>query len=131
RSSGLDPILENAASGEQTLRSVIRWFVGLVASDTIFRQLLHRELLEGDDERLKMITDQVLSRPFEKISRTLEQVYPGVDAAFIGISAISIVLGHLELAPLRRYLGVKESGYSVDEMANRISNLLMSGVDGE
>lgn len=130
RSSGLDPILENAASGEQTLRSVIRWFVGLVASDTIFRQLLHRELLEGDDERLKMITEQVLSRPFEKISRTLEQVYTGVDAAFIGISAISIVLGHLELAPLRRYLGVKESGYSVDEMANRISNLLMSGVDG-
>ena len=130
RSQGLDPILDQADSGEETMRSIIRWFVNLVAGDTIFRRLLHRELLEGDEERLKLISEQVLRAPFEKISRTLEQLYPNVDASFVGISTISIVLGHLELAPLRTHLGVSDAGYSNNELADRITGLLMSGIDG-
>ncbi|RLA09541.1 MAG: hypothetical protein DRQ60_05220 [Gammaproteobacteria bacterium] len=130
RTQGLEPVLEQAEGGEETVRGIIRWFVELVAGDTIFRRLLHRELLEGDEERLKLITEQVLQTPFEKISRTLEQVYPNADAAFVGISTISIVLGHLELAPLRGYLGIPVPGYSVEEMADRITNLLMSGFEG-
>jgi len=130
RTEGLEPLLDDAEQGEETVRSIIRWFVKLVASDKVLRRLLHRELLEGDEERLKLITEQVLQAPFEKISRTLEQVYPNADASFVGISTISVVLGHLELAPLRGYLGISDDGYSEDEMADRITNLLMSGFDG-
>lgn len=127
RTQELNPLLEQFERGEETVRGIVRWFVGLVAGDKIFRRLLHRELLEGDEGRLKLITEQVLRAPFEKISATLEQVYPNADAPFVGISTISIVLGHLELAPLRGYLGVPDSGYSVDELADRIGSLLLRG----
>ncbi|MDF1818075.1 MAG: TetR/AcrR family transcriptional regulator [Immundisolibacteraceae bacterium] len=130
RAEDLEPLLDRAAQGEETVRSIISWFVGLVASDKIFRRLLHRELLEGDAERLQLITEQVLQAPFEKICRTLEKVYPKADAAFVGISTISMVLGHFELASLRGFLGVSEAGYGTDEMANRITNLMVSGFEG-
>ncbi len=130
RSTGLEPILEKAQSGEETVRSIIHWFVGLVAGDTVLRRLLHRELLEGDEGRLQLITEQVLQEPFNKISRTLEQAYPHADAAFVGISTISVVLGHLELAPIRGYLGIPESGYSPELLADRITSLLVSGFEG-
>lgn len=130
RASGLAPLLEQAEQGEAMMRSIIHWFVGLVESDTVFRRLLHRELLEGDGDRLKLITQHVLQSPFEKISRTLEKVYPRADAAFVGISTISLVLGHFDMAPVRGFLGISDSGYGEDELADRITNLLMSGFEG-
>ena len=80
RTQGLEKMLEQTDSGEQTVRSIMGWFTDLIAGDVIFRRLLHRELLDGDAERLRLITEQVLREPFERITRTVEQVYPKMDA---------------------------------------------------
>ncbi|MBL4621097.1 MAG: TetR/AcrR family transcriptional regulator [Immundisolibacteraceae bacterium] len=130
RTGGLDEVLNRSADGEQSVRGIVGWFVELIAGDVIFRRLLHRELLDGDDERLRLITEQVLQAPFERITESLSTYFPDVDAKFIGITAISAVLGHFELAPIRSYFGVTEEGYSPKDIADRVSTLLLQGFHG-
>ena len=130
RTKGLDIVLSNSDQGEESIRSIVRWFVDLIAGDVIFRRLLHRELLDGDEARLKLITEQVLQAPFEKITESVGKHFPDVDAKFIGITAISAILGHFELAPIRSHFGVTDEGYAPAEIADRVSSLLLQGFHG-
>ncbi len=130
RTQGLDNILDNKEQGEEAIRGIVRWFVDLIAGDVIFRRLLHRELLDGDEERLRLITEQVLQAPFERITESVGKNFPDVDAKFVGITAISAILGHFELAPIRGYFGVTEEGYAPAEIADRVSTLLLKGFHG-
>lgn len=130
RTQGLEKMLEQTDSGEQTVRSIMGWFTDLIAGDVIFRRLLHRELLDGDAERLRLITEQVLREPFERITRTVEQVYPKMDASFVGLTVISALLGHFELAPVRGFLGIAEEGYDNELIGDRITNLILHGFQG-
>ncbi|MBV1960604.1 MAG: TetR/AcrR family transcriptional regulator [Immundisolibacteraceae bacterium] len=130
RMGGLDEILNGTSQGEESVRGIVRWFVELIAGDVIFRRLLHRELLDGDEERLKLITEQVLQAPFQRITESVSKHYPNVDANFVGITAISAVLGHFELAPIRSYFGVSDEGYSSEQIADRVSTLLLQGFHG-
>ena len=130
RTQGLDNILDNNEQGEEAIRGIVRWFVDLIAGDVIFRRLLHRELLDGDEERLRLITEQVLQAPFEQITESVGKSFPDVDAKFIGITAISAILGHFELAPIRSYFGVTDEGYAPAEIADRVSTLLLKGFHG-
>jgi len=88
---------------ERLIRFVTR-FTALIAEDRDFRLLLQRELLDGDERRLRLIAEKLFERPFQAIAGLAEALAPACDPHLLAISLAGLILFHFETAPVRRFL---------------------------
>jgi AcrR family transcriptional regulator len=120
-------IVDSSASSEERLRELLRWYGRLVAGDRIFARLLHREMLDGDEERIAFIAKNVFRGPFKKIVELVAEILPGTNAELMTISAFCIVLGHFELESVQRHMiGPSFSAISPEQIADHAVALLLS-----
>jgi AcrR family transcriptional regulator len=91
-------------SPQERLTQFIIRFTTLMAEDPDFRLLLQRELLDGDETRLRLIARQVFEQPFQAISGLAEELVPNCDPHLLTISLAGLILFHFETAPVRRFL---------------------------
>jgi hypothetical protein len=75
-----------------------------MASDPDFRALLHRELLDGDEKRLKLLAENVFTEPFKAIKQLAQDMALDCDAHLLAISMAGLILFHFETESIRRYL---------------------------
>jgi AcrR family transcriptional regulator len=123
--------LEATGSAETRLEGFIHTLVRIMGEDADFRRLLQRELLDGDERRLKLLATRVFAQQIEMISRLLEEIAPGFDAVMLVLSIVGMVVHHFESAPLRRYYpGNKPADDTPDFLANHITRLVLFGIKG-
>ena len=121
--------LEAKGSAEARLEGFIHTLVRIMGEDPDFRRLLQRELLDGDEHRLKQLATRVFAKQIEEISRLVEEIAPGFDAIMLVISIVGMVIHHLESAPLRRYYPGNKAEYDTpDFLANHIKRLVLYGI---
>jgi len=114
-----------AGSPKERLSDFIGRFTTLMADDPEFRILLQRELLDGDEERLKLAAHEVFERPFKAITDLVEEIAPECDPHMLAISLAGLILFHFETAPIRRYLpGGKKSHNDPKVIAEHVLTLL-------
>lgn len=87
-------------SPDAKLDKIIYWLVKLFSSDEVFKQLLQRELLDGDEARLKPLVQDVIEAPFSAIEKLLGQLVPGADTRLSATTAFALILGQMQLLPL-------------------------------
>ncbi len=104
KASGIQSSLDNTGTPEQRLERFITNFTKQMASDPDFRALLHRELLDGDEERLKLLAENVFIEPFKAIKQLAQEMALDCDAHLLAISMAGLVLFHFETESIRRYL---------------------------
>ena len=75
-----------------------------LAKDPNFRALLHRELLDGDDERLKLLADNVFLEPFNAVKQLAQDMNLDCDPHLMAISIMGLILFHFETQSIRCYL---------------------------
>ena len=96
-----------------------------------FRALLQRELLDGDEMRLKLLAKEVFREPFIAMEDLADELVPGCDTHMVAISMASLILYHLETAPIRRYLpGGKARHNKPTVIAEHVTRLLLHGLTG-
>lgn len=118
-----------AGTAEQRLAQFIERFTRLMAEDPDFRLLLQRELLDGDEIRLKQVVEQVFLEPFQAISALARELAPACDPHLLVISIAGLILFHYESAPVRRFLpGVKAEHEDPGYIAHHITKLLLLGL---
>lgn len=88
----------------QRLEHFINNFVILIESDPDFRALVQWELLNDDETRLKLLTEEVFFGPFQTIISLVEELATDNDPHMLTVSIIGLVLFHFETSPIRRFL---------------------------
>ena len=118
-------------SPKERLAQFITRFTTLMAEDPDFRVLLQRELLDGDETRLRITAKQVFERPFQAISSLAEELAPGCDAHLLAISLAGLILFHFETAPVRRFLPGGQAEHDDPEVIAQHVLTLMSRAIGD
>jgi AcrR family transcriptional regulator len=116
---------------EQRLEDFIHSFTKLMSDDPDFLALLQRELLEGDEARLKLLADQVFKQQFIAMGELASELVPDCDAHMAAISIASLVMYHLETAPIRRFLPDGKAKHNKPDVISRhVTGLLLHGLKG-
>jgi len=131
KAEGFDKALRQTGSAEKRLTDLVRSFTQLMSKDPDFCALLQRELLDGDETRLKQLAEQVFKQAFVAIRELAEELVPGCDSHMVAISIASLILYHLETAPIRPFLpGGKARHNKPDVIARHVTGLLLHGIKG-
>ena len=126
---GIMTALEASGSAIQRLEQFVAGFTGLIAKDPDFRALLQRELLDGDEIRLKLLADQVFKVPFQAMTTLAKELAPDCDPHLLAISMVGLVLFHFETAPVRRFLPGKSAKHNNPKLvAKHVTRLLTKGM---
>ena len=104
KASSIQTALDNTGTPEQRLERFVMNFTKQMASDPDFRALLHRELLDGDEKRLKLLAENVFIEPFKAIKQLAQDMALNCDAHLLAISMAGLILFHFETESIRRYL---------------------------
>jgi hypothetical protein len=100
-----------------------------MASDPNFRALLQRELLDGDEERLRLLASEVFEKPFQAMTQLAGELAPDCDAHMLAISMAGLILFHFESAPVRQFLPGGLQGHDQpDVIAQHVIRLLTRAV---
>ena len=129
KAEGLSKALSQQVSPEEQLREFIYQFTHLMSEDEHFRRLLQRELLDGDDSRLKVLANDVFLTQFKGIIDLARRLAPKCDAHMMAISMVGLVLFHLETTPIRQFLPEGDDKHNApDFIADHVTQLLLNGV---
>lgn len=101
---GITDALRSDGTPAERLERFIDNFTKLMASDPNFRALLQRELLDGDETRLRLLAEQAFLEPFQAMTELARDLAPDCDAHMVAISMAGLVLFHFETAPVRQFL---------------------------
>ena len=126
KASSIQSALDNTGTPEQRLERFVTSFTKQMAGDPDFRALLHRELLDGDEKRLKLLAENVFIEPFKAIKQLAQEMALDCDAHLLAISMAGLILFHFETESIRRYLpgGLKKHN-DPKVIAQHVISLLM------
>jgi len=88
----------------ERLEEFVTCFTELMGNDLDFRKLLHRELLDGDDVRLKLLAERLFIEPFKEVTVLADGLFPNSEPHMMAISIFGLVLFHYETERLRQFL---------------------------
>ncbi|MEA3546958.1 MAG: TetR/AcrR family transcriptional regulator [Thermodesulfobacteriota bacterium] len=132
--SGKAEILSAAlatASHEQRLKCFVAAFCRIIHDDPNFRKLIQREILEGDESRLRLLAEEVFLDIFSALSSLSRELAPGYDAHLLAISIIGLMVYHYQTAPLRKFQpGSRPEHNDPDVLAAHVTKLLLEGIKG-
>ncbi|NDY42202.1 TetR/AcrR family transcriptional regulator [Dissulfurirhabdus thermomarina] len=111
------------------LRAFLRRFAEVTAADPDFRRLVHREILEGDEARLRLLAERVFGGLFARIMALAGELAPGFDPHLLAVSLVALVAHHYETAPLRAFLpGARPEHDDPAVVARHVGRLLLGGI---
>jgi len=108
----------------ERLRECVERLSALMASDEHFRRLVQRELLDGDDARLELLSQHVFRKPHEALVDLARELAPELDPWLLADSVIGLVLFSYQSAPLRRHLADRAAADDPRTIARHVTSLL-------
>ena len=126
---GLNSILAVSAAPEEKLRLLVVQMLELLDADPDFRHIYFRELMEGDESRLKELADSVFAEIPEVLEQVLHELAPHLDSHLMMMSVAGLVFHHLEVRKLSPLLpdGNQEKT-QLPVLADHITTLLLNGM---
>ena len=123
--------LRSEGSPEDRLKCFVEALVQLSAQDPDFRLLLQRELLDGDEQRLRILATDVFEDQFKAISGLASELAPQCDAHMLVLSIAGLVIHHFEMSPMRRFFpGSRPEHDDPAYIAEHVFKLLVHGITG-
>lgn len=107
KAKAVSDLTKGAGSVEAKFRELIIWLIKMFSSDVVFTRLLHRELLDGNRARIKLLTQEIIEPTFCEVEKLIKKLAPNRNAKSLAVSAFSMILGHFQLAPILQSM----SGY--------------------
>lgn len=125
----LSGVLELKAPPPEKLRQLVWRMLELMDADPDFRHIYYREMMEGDEERLRELVDSVFADIMDVMRPLMTEIAPHLDATLTMMSLSGLVFHHLEVRRLIPLLpGGSEAGSRLPVLAEHITTLLLNGV---
>jgi AcrR family transcriptional regulator len=112
------------------LEKLILGLAELFSGDKILTRLLHRELLDGNEVRIKLLTDEVIASPIYEIEKLMQQLAPERDPRLSAMSIIGLILGHFELMPILQNLSRPVKKHDLSSITAHIMAVGLCGLLG-
>lgn len=132
QSDALVSLVASEQVREKRLQLVVAQLLQIFDEPALFRQIYFRELLDGDEQRLKMLSDRVFPEIEELLGELMIELAPKLDPELMMLSLTGLVFHHLEarkVYPLMK--GAHAEHQELDVLADHITTLLLNGVRGE
>ena len=125
----LSGVLELEAPPPEKLRQLVWRMLELMDADPDFRHIYYREMMEGDEERLRELVDGVFADIMEVMKPLMKEIAPHLDATLMMMSLAGLVFHHLEVRRLIPLLpGGSEARSRLPVLAEHITTLVLNGV---
>ena len=122
-------VWQSESSAEDKLGLFVTCLVEMMLADEDFNRLIQRELLEADEDRMKLLAEGVFKTQFSELMKLVTQLAPDKDAHLAAVSVLGLVRYHLEILPLRKFLpGHKSEHERPAIIAGHVVNLLLNGL---
>jgi TetR/AcrR family transcriptional regulator len=129
RSEILSAALASDASPEKRLKKFTGALCQLIYSDPDFGKLIQREILAGDETRLRLLAEQIFQGFFTSLLDLCREIGSGYDPNMLAVSVIGLVVYHYQVLPLRRHLeGSKPEHNEPRVVAEHVIHLLLQGI---
>lgn len=116
--------LERERAPLERLQHFIGRFTALMAGDANFRSLLMRELLDGDETRLRLLAQTVFQQPFQALAELAHELAPEFDSRRLSVSVVGLVLFPMLTAPLGRFLADGPESDDHEALARHVLQVL-------
>ena len=114
---------------EERFAAFVSWFSVLVATDVVYARLMQREMLDGDEERIRYLTEQVFAEPFKQTMMMMEEIAPGGDAHQLAVFVFGLIFGYFAFTPTRRLqTGFRPEHDDPEQVASMATQLLLNGL---
>lgn len=124
----LSEVVELDVSPPEKLHQLVLRMLELMDADADFRHIYYRELMEGDEERLREMADSVFIDGLAVLEPLMKQVAPKLDPTLTLMSVAGLVLHHLEVRRLIALLpGDGEGRARLTVLADHITALVLTG----
>ncbi len=131
RSEILSQALATDAPPEQRLKKFAAALCELVHGDPDFGKLIQREILAGDEVRLRLLAGQIFQEFFTSLLELCREIGPGYDPNMLAVSIIGLVVYHYQVSPLRQHLaGSKPEHNDPVVVMRHVTYLLLQGIKG-
>ena len=101
--------LTGAAEPIVRLEQFVFQLCEVLHDDPEFRRLMQRELLDGDEKRLRYLATEVFGLSFQKMMDLLTELKPDCDAHSLAVMIIGMIHKPFELKPLVRFFSGNQS----------------------
>ena len=127
--------LARAVEGDEPawvrLERYVACLARLFIEDPDALRLIQREVLDGDDARLRTLAEQIFLRPFQDTMDLAAALNPALDPHLLAVSVKSLVLDHIKFTRLRRLLpGYRPEHDDPEVIARHVCRLQHAGIDG-
>jgi TetR/AcrR family transcriptional regulator len=125
----LTDVLKSTNPPEERLASFITRLCEVMSEDPDFFPLVQREMMDGNEARLKALAEDVLHDLYLAIADLSRELSSDLDSHLMAISMVGLVMFHVESRTLRMYLPGGEMKHNEPEViARHITNLLLQGL---
>ena len=130
RSRALGEALTAPAPPAERLRLLILRPCERMQRDSTFTRLVQREILDGDEKRLRLVAKQVFHEVFAAITALCRELAPACDSFLLSTSIIGLVVHYYQFTPIRSYLPGSRPEYDqAATVARHITTLLLNGIN--
>jgi len=125
KSKQLTGVVDGPGRPIERLQHFVQLHCELLHDDPEFHRLIQRELLDGDEQRLEYLAQEVFVAAFIEIKALLTEIKPDCDAEILLVFIFGMIHKHLELTPLIRYFPEsKQEHNNPDYITNQVMAVL-------
>ncbi len=129
RSAHLIAVLKSNKPPQNRLSSLIDVLCQILDEDQTFLKFVQRELLDGDERRLKYLANQVFGTLIIELNQLCRQISPQLDPVLLASTIIGMVLHLFQSAPLRQHLpGFQQEHQQPEIISQHVQQILWQGL---
>lgn len=114
---------------EVKLERLIGWVTLLFLENPVLMRLLQRELLDGDAQRIRNLTEGVITTPLLETQKLMQQLAPERDSRMSSVLVMSVIMGFVELSPVLEHLsGQIGDRKNLLNFADHATQMVLSGL---
>jgi len=130
KSSSIKEVISTEGSPAERLHDFICQFTQMVFADPEFLKLIHREMLDGDDVRLKLLVEQVFGETHQILNGLIRELTTEWDPVMLMSSITGLVIHHYEASSMRRFIaGAKPEHEDPSVVANHVNRFIRCALD--
>lgn len=111
KTKAFDALMQSTSDPYQQLELGIRWFFSLLREDAVFAKLYSRELLMGDEKRLKFLTEHVFQEPFSFLVHLVDETMVTEDSVLSALFVTSTIVGFFQCGGIIPHLREGQKQY--------------------
>ena len=125
---GVSDVLALDVPPTDKFRNLVLRMLELLDADPDFCDIYHREMMEGDEERLQETVDSVYTRIMGELEPLMKAIAPDLDPTLMVMSLSGMVFHHLEVRKLIPLLpGGSEAMNALPVLADHITAVVLGG----